>query len=190
MLFISAGHHPAAPGACFGSFCEYDEANVWADIVVQSLQAYPYAVLPVGVMRVPGMTLKDKTAFINARAPILAVEIHFNSAKDKDGKHIGQGCETLYYPGSDLGLKCAGILQESINGIFPPDRGPKEGYYRGDKSKGPVWFLEKTKCPALIVEPEFIHHKEEIQKRRDVACTAIAAGVMRCVNELEGVDSG
>lgn len=38
MIFISAGHYPSNPGACFGSFCEHDEAVIWAQAIAQALE--------------------------------------------------------------------------------------------------------------------------------------------------------
>ena len=75
MILISAGHHPTKPGACYEGFCEHDEALRWVDIICLQLGEIGLECLPV-----PAGILKNKVNFINARSPILAVEIHFNSA--------------------------------------------------------------------------------------------------------------
>lgn len=170
-IAISAGHHPSRPGACYKGFCEHPEAVLWATLVVDLL-GYQHAV------QVPPGTLREKVGFINGLGCEAAVEIHFNSAVDRDGNRVGEGSETLYYPGSARGRELAERLQSAIAPHFPPDRGVKEGWYRMDPSKGPDYFLARTRCPAVILEPEFIHHVERIRSRRDAACAAIAAALL------------
>lgn len=167
MIFISAGHHPAKPGACFGNFCEHEEAKVWASLIAHHVGG--------AAIVVPTGTLRQKVEFINSRsvADSLAVEVHFNSAT-LDGMHVGKGCETLYYPGSTRGAALAEYLQEAVEPHFPPGRGCKEGWYQMNPAKGPDFFLAHTRCPAVIIEPEFIHRKAVIQDRREAACVDIA----------------
>lgn len=171
MILISAGHHPTKPGACWKGFCEHDEALRWAYIIDDKMGEDNCLV-------VPPSTLKNKVEFINSRNPTLAVEIHFNSAKDSHGNNIGHGCETLYYPGSVDGLKWAKKVQAGISSILGPDRGAKEGYYRMTKDFGPDYFLEKTWCTSIIIEPAFIQDKFIIQAMRNEACTIIANVLM------------
>jgi N-acetylmuramoyl-L-alanine amidase len=183
MILISAGHHPSMPGACYGGFCEHGEAVKWADRIVDILGDDKAMAVPVGALR-------GKIDFINRQRPSIAVEIHFNSAKiwkdkDRDGEidpdelvHIGRGCETLYYPGSNSGKDAAIAVQELIAEIFAPDRGAKEGYYQMNKAKGPDFFLAKTRCTAIIIEPEFIDNKETITGNREAGCIAIAEALL------------
>lgn len=167
MILISAGHHPYAKGASFENFNEYEEAKMWVPFIVNHLGSKG--------MSVPDGVLREKVAFINSIVNAeLAVEIHFNSALDKDGFHIGRGCETLYYPGSAKGKFAAGLVQDELSIIFSPNRGVKEGYYRLNKDYGPDFFLARTKCTALIIEPEFIHRKDKITTRKTEACKIIA----------------
>jgi N-acetylmuramoyl-L-alanine amidase len=165
MIFISAGHYPAHPGATHERFIEHDEAVVWRNLLIDKL-------IPLEVMSVPSEVLRSKVDFINARLQNgdLALEIHFNSALDKEGNHVGRGCETLYYPGSKKGKEFAEACQIALAEVFPPDRGVKEGWYRMDPTRGADFFLEKTKCPAVIIEPEFVHHSNIIQDNREEAC--------------------
>lgn len=162
MIFISAGHHPASPGATFERFTEHDEAIKWADIFDIKMG--------IGSNLVPPGTLQSKVDYINARLMDgdITIEIHFNSAV-VDGKHVGRGCESLYYPSSEAGLHIATLCQEALEQPFPPNRGAKEGWYRMDPKRGPDFFLARTKCPAVIIEPEFVHHSELIMDNRDIA---------------------
>ena len=167
-ILLAAGHYPSSPGAGFEGFFEHDEAALWVD-VVSDLEPDLFAVVPTG-------DLKSKARFINARARPgdVAVEVHFNSAVDaRTGERVGSGCVTLYMPGSERGEALARTCQGALASVFQPDRGIDEGWYRGVRARGPYYFLAKTSCPAVILEPEFVHRKEVIQSRRDAACYAL-----------------
>lgn len=176
MIFISAGHHPAKPGAKFERFIEHDEAVIWSELLVDAIG--PSATL------VPPGTLQGKVDFINARLlnGDIAAEIHFNSAV-AEGKHVGRGCETLYYPGSDKGKALASSVQEALAVVFPPSRGVKEGWYRMDPARGPDFFLARTKCPAVILEPEFVHRFDLIVENRSEAINALSKALKGFTND-------
>ena len=188
MIFVSAGHYPSKPGATHEGFTEYDEAIIWAELIVEALGNE-------GVL-VPTGFLGQKIDFINARSPDLAIEIHFNSFKvwkdaNQDGimtddelHAAGRGSETLYYPGSKSGHRLAELVQLAVSKLFKPDRGVKEGYYRMQKKNGPDFFLAKTTCPAVIVEPEFIHRKELIQENREASCELITSALLLAKKEM------
>lgn len=189
MILVSIGHNPYKKGARYGDFFEFDEASRWVPLIVNALGSKG--------MAVPAGKLPDKVDFINAHQPELAIECHFNSFQqwkdlNHDGKmtedemfHTGKGCETLYYPGSAKGKKLAMIVQESLSQIFFPDRGVREGYYRENPNNPPDYFLAKTHCPAVIIEPDFIHRKDIIQQNRDAACQAIAGALLTALEELK-----
>lgn len=168
MIFISAGHYPSAPGAKFERFIEHDEAILWADALCAELNSES--------LRVPSGVLKDKVQFINERIMNndIAVEIHFNAALDANGVNVGRGCESLYFPGSEKGKVLAETCQAALTDLFPPSRGVKEGWYRMDPSRGPDFFLARTKCIAVILEPEFVHRAEIIQNNRQQAINNLA----------------
>lgn len=167
MIFISAGHYPSAPGAKWERFIEHDEAVIWADELVAAIDR---------AMRVPAGVLKDKVQFINERTMNgdIAVEVHFNAARDSNNNPIGRGSETLYYPGSYKGQQLAELCQASLEKFYPPNRGAKEGWYRMNPDNGPDFFLAKTKCPAVIIEPEFVHRADIIHQYRDRAIEDLA----------------
>jgi hypothetical protein len=176
MILISAGHHPDKKGACFGDFCEHDEAKIWVSFIAHHL-GHTGMVVPTG-------TLKNKVQFINDMAVQndIAVEIHFNAAVNSKGENVGRGSETLYYPTSTRGRQIAEKIQSRLGAIYTPDRGAKEGWYRMNRAFGPDYFLQRTKCAAVIVEPDFIHRKEIIQSHRDEACKTLAE-VLHEINE-------
>jgi len=170
MIFISAGHHPGKPGAKFDRFIEHDEACCWIDIMAHKFGEKAIAV-PVGF-------LKAKVDFINSRMinGDVALEIHFNAAV-VDGKNIGNGCETLYYPGSEKGKALATVCQEALATFFLPSRGVKEGWYRMDPKRGADFFLAQTRCPAVIIEPEFVQNFQKIFDNRDDAITLLVVAL-------------
>ncbi len=172
MLFISAGHNPKAKGATFKDFNEYDEAVLWREQIVDLLGADKAMAVPTG-------TLGSKVRFINkeisyARGPHIAIEIHFNS----DPQRAGKGSETLYYPKSRRGQQLAISMQDKLSIIFGPNRGAKEGWYQMNPAKGSDYFLARTNCPALIIEPEFVHNAEKIIEARVPGCTIVANSLL------------
>lgn len=192
-ICVSAGHHPENPGACFADFCEHAEALKWAKAITDEINFISgddiACIVPVGV-------LKDKVKFINDINPLLAIEIHFNSFKvwedaNKDGlvssgelRNAGLGSETLYYPGSKKGEATARRIQSILGLICEPNRGIKEGWYRMNKDNGPDYFLARTKCTSLIIEPDFIHREYEIKNTRDEACRGIAHSITTGIERL------
>lgn len=169
MLFLSAGHHPRAPGAAWQGFVEHTEAVLW---VQELARLMPRALV------VPTGELGAKVRWINARAGAndLAVEIHFNASP----RNAGQGSETLYCPGASRSLLIGRNVQPILAAHFAPDRGLKPGFYQADPKKGPLYFLKETRCAALILEPEFIYHADTIRARRSACCAALA-------NHLRGI---
>lgn len=189
-VLVSAGHYPARPGASFGDFLEHHEAVIWRNHLVDLLGRDLARAVPVG-------TLRQKADWIHRHPATLAVEIHFNDAQrwvDRDGDgvqdadewlRIGRGSETLYYPGSVLGLAAATVIQDALASVFPPDRGTKPGYYRMDPRRGPDFFLRLPGIVCLIVEPEFVRNAEAIRARQDAGVAALAEGIRNALTLLQ-----
>ncbi len=178
MILLSAGHYPDKPGACFEDFCEHEEAVRWIEELHKHIPA---------AIRVPVGVLREKIAFINSRQPTIAAEIHFNSFKvwedvNKDGVldkdeliHKGRGALTLFYPGSIKGEFLATEVQHSMETVLSRHwDGVMEGWYRMDKKFGVDYFLQRTSCPSVIIEPEFIHRREVVEQYRAIVCKRIA----------------
>lgn len=177
-IFVSAGHHAEKQGARHRWFKEYPEALHWQNCLVYHLGTDAAAV--------PAGYLAKKVAFINDHGTRrdLAVEVHFNAAVDEDGNPVGRGSETLYHPGSEAGRRAAERVQATLATHFRPDRGVKEGYYQMDPSNGPDYFLARIPMPALILEPGFIHHHEELTELREAACRDLAETLRSTHDEL------
>lgn len=168
-LFLSAGHHPAAPGAAWRGFVEHHEARLWVAELAGHLS---------GAQLVPALELGAKIRWINARARPwdLAIEIHFNAATP-----TARGSETLHVPGLAPSMALAAEVQAVLARFFLPSRGIKPGWYQGDPRKGTLGFLSRTRCMALILEPEFIYHAEQIRTHRAACCAALADTLRRHV---------
>ena len=182
MILVSAGHNPSRKGAHFGNFYEHDEAVLWRDKIIKSLGRYGVSV-PTG-------SLEEKVGFINNNDPTLAIEIHFNAAPG--GYNVNSkkwsGSLTLYNPGSKSGKILATEVQSGLDDIFGKHwHGVMEGWYKMDKESGVKdYFLNKTSCPAIIVEPEFIHHEDIIINNRDEACAHITYSLMYMYEQFGG----
>lgn len=175
MILVSAGHNNNAKGACFEGLCEYPLTLIWAKNIVRLINEN-------GIYSevVPVTSLKNKVKYINNLNSILAVEIHFNS----DQQRRGHGSETLYYPNSEKGVLAANLIQANLSRIGY-DRGAKEGWYRMDPERGPDYFLAKTQCTSLIIEPEFIHNMRQATHRfQHVACDVITQALIAAERKL------
>ena len=170
MIILSAGHYPEAKGASFGGVNEYDLAVEW----VETIRNYIHILNPrMRVTIVPTGHLRDKIKTINRIDGCCAMEVHFNSAT------YATGCETLHYP-SRKGRE----LAEFIHEMYQPsmrnrNRGVKVGYYRMDRTRGFLAFLEQTNKPAIIIEPEFITNVHYINQYRDQTCLNLAYGLIK-----------
>lgn len=187
MIFLSAGHYPESPGSCFFDFCEHAEAFKWITKISFLIRQQEH------VATVPSGFLTEKIKWINQFNPEpgdLAVEIHFNSNVD------AKGCETLYCPGSEKGIKAATIIQNALEPLFPPGRGIKEAWYKMDRPghvdfDGDVdgdekldAFVKRVRPPALIIEPDFISQRSRIEQNRDSACQVLAEAIMKASREI------
>jgi len=150
-LIISVAHGPNAQQAVDGLFNEYTLSLMWSTLLSIALED------SVSHQVIHEPLFINKKNIINKINPKLCIEIHFNSF------HGGmvRGAETLYDPGSILGARYAGIMQEHISFLPNRDRGIKEGWYRGEPGTR-LYFLHFTRCPALIIEPGFIAAQEQL----------------------------
>lgn len=176
MIIISPGHHASAVGARNANgFAEYPETNRWAQEISRALGTQ--------AMYIRAQKLSTKVAAINDFIELgntvdVAIEVHFNAAQNAEGEYVGVGSETLYCPGSRRGKAIAEKVQPVLSKWFPPCRGVKEGWYQRRKTAGPLYFLAKTRCPALIIEPEFIQFAESIQHFRKDCCQELAQALL------------
>jgi N-acetylmuramoyl-L-alanine amidase len=174
---ISAGHSHKAKGAHWEGFSEWPETRIWAELIMQALSK------DFTVFLVPEDSLTAKVDLVNKFEADLAVEVHFNGG----GTATTSGCETLHAPGSEKGIRLAKLVQERlVAALGVKDRGTKEGWHGAPTptGEGPLegktalnYWLRATKCPAIIVEPEFVQQYKFIEAHRLAGAKAIAQAV-------------
>lgn len=146
IIAIGAGHNDKHPGVCVeyeGTLIrEYDVAKVLEKRVTNVLETYGYVIYNFSG------TLQRKVSQINKIKPVCAIELHFNCCK-------AHGGEILHYP-SDKSTKLAYSIAKYLRPHVSKWRGIKIGYYRCDPNKPILYFLRKTICPAVIIEPAFL----------------------------------
>ena len=173
---LSVAHRLKAYGARYGRIIEFHESVKWTDHLTACLE-----IEGAHVEVAPHGRLPEKVAFLNSKNVDLAVEIHFNAATLS-----AQGCETLYYPNSRPGKNLAECIQDYLpDAVNTRDRGVKEGWYHsgrindgGERKATPLYFLKKTNCPALIIEPEFVYQNDRIIAARESGPEAICQGIL------------
>ncbi len=187
-LIISAGHNPQKTGASWKDLKEHDICVHTVKEVVQKLAPH----IQVSVISTGGLKAKvQEVNRIAAAGDCIAVEVHYNAA----GTTYVEGNETLYYPGSVKGKKLATefneVFMKHAGHLVMKDRGVKEGWYRMDSpgvidyagdvdgDETPDYWLRKTSCPSLILEPCFMCQVEKIGYRFGDVTTAIAMGLTR-----------
>lgn len=172
-VILCGGHHFDAAGATDGEGnSEFPETRIWADTILRNLHELNVSVCVIG-----SAPIRNKLPTVNAKVQhseldCIFVEVHFNSSSSTKKP---SGFETLYCPNSVKGKELASVVQEAMSTVMTgTDRGVKEGYYQLDPNKGIDAMLEKTACPAIIIEPEFVQHFDKITELREPCCKAIA----------------
>lgn len=204
MILLSAGHNPDKVGAKHDIYTEYPYTMSWA----HKIQSYILEDEEMDSVVIDTGTLPYKVGQINqivrnAELPdpfFLAAELHFNS--DPSGK--AHGNETLYYPGSPKGKLLAIAFNNYLMKVSCPmlgrDRGAKEGWYRMDRpnvqdykedvdgDELPDYFLRKTACPALILEPCFIQDLGKFINYENIICKGIADSLVSSYTLLKKLE--
>ena len=104
----------------------------------------------------PDVPHYQKPKLVNAEAPDLCIELHFNSADSAQAT----GTEVLFWKGSKKGELFSGILQKSlIVSMGLKDRGIKP---IASKAERGGTILSEVKAPCVIVEPFFGSNKHDV----------------------------
>ena len=185
---LSYAHSPTSPGACHERQCEHTFSRMWTKKLLALLAAKG-----IDVFLSVQHSLTKKVDEINAAGCDLALEIHFNAC----GGCGASGCETLHYPDSEVGEHYATIMQKAVcKAMGNKYRGVKAGWYKMDRpgvidfygdedgDEKPDYFLRKTNCPALILEPEFIEFDDVIVDRLLSGVSAIVEAIEEIQDEV------
>lgn len=160
IINISAGHNPDGKVACgaVGLIKESTEARIVKDEVIYQLKKLGH--------KVYDCTCEDGSNQSNVLTKIvnkhnihsadLEVSIHFNAgAKDLHGNGKNTGTEVLIYSKLAGAYGYADSISKSIAALGFKNRGVK---IRPD-----LYFLRKTKGPALLIECCFVDDKDDVK---------------------------
>ena len=127
-------------------------------------------------------TLPFKVREINKIKPDICLDIHLNSSVSK----YVRGTETLH-SGSFKSICLAEKVQKELVACLEiPNRGIKKGYYRMDENNSVLYFLRKTLCPAIILEPLFMSNQFDADFiRPKILAEAIGLGIVSYFREQE-----
>lgn len=164
---IAVGHHPEKRGASWNGWSEYELLAPVAGYLVRELTR-----AGLDAYLVPSGRLATKVEWINAGNFTAAVELH----GDAGG---GSGGTALYYPGSTAGQALAEAVDNAMEAVLGADRRrARPGYFRGDPARGVLYFLARTACPAVVVEPEYLRARlDTFRDNPQAIAQGIAAGV-------------
>ena len=169
-VVIDPGHGGRDPGAHRFGVKEKDLAlNVAKKLAIQ-LKARGLKVVMTRTTD-PTLSLEQRAAIANKHKNAIFVSIHFNAAEK--GLEYVKGVETFY--ASQEGRKIASKVQgQMLKTLGVRDRKVKDKDYA---------VLEKTKCPAILVECGFISNRyERIRCNRlwyqSLCASSIAHGLM------------
>lgn len=157
---VHAGHNPDGKVACgaVGFIQESTEARKVKDEVIRQLRQMGHTVYDCTCEN--GASQADVLTKIvnacNAHTVDLDVSIHFNAgAGDKNGNGQTTGTEVLVYSTAGGAKQAAESVCASISSL-----GFKN---RGIKANTSLYFLRKTKAPAMLIECCFVDDRDDIQ---------------------------
>jgi len=146
-IVLIAGHSIEKPGAIVKGIKEYSLSKVIVDAITFAGD------LPVKVHTFNIKRLLAKIDMVNRINPDLAIELHWNACNNNNVK----GSEVFHYPTSKIGKKCA----EEYCSIFEQVSGVKTRGAKPDNQSqyDSLAWCRKTKCPAILIENEFLTYK-------------------------------
>ena len=157
VINVHAGHNPDGKVACgaVGYIKESTEARRVKDEVIRMLRELGHTVYDCTCEDGSSSSdvLKKIVSKCNAHEVDLDISIHFNAAGNlpEDGKTTGT--EVLLYSGYSKSGDYAVAVSEEIEKLGFKNRGIK---FRSD-----LYFLKKTKAPAMLIECCFVNDKDD-----------------------------
>jgi N-acetylmuramoyl-L-alanine amidase len=139
-VFLSAGHGGSDPGAVSNGLKE-------ADVNLNTLLACQAELVKHGVTVVCSRVtnandpVQEEVKEANASKADIAVSFHANAGG-------GDGFEAYYYKGCTKGFKLAELCEKHVKALGQNSRGLKSGNH--------LYFVKRTKMPAVLVESFFV----------------------------------
>lgn len=165
-IVLSVAHSHQAQGASNERFglTEYAVSLRATEAAAAVLRQRDCPVVVLDVAHNPASRYDDiKVSAVNALNPSMAVELHCNWSSNK---HANYG-EVIHHPRSPIGLRAAVTVADHLRDALGntkhlwPWRGAREWSEAIDQDR--FFFLERTNCPALIVEGLFISNDEQAE---------------------------
>lgn len=169
-ILIDNGHGRETPGKCSpdGHFKEYQYNREIAAAVVAHLQ---YRDFDAGLL-VPefeDIPLKERVKWVNrwcdrlGKDNVVLVSIHVDAAGSDGQWHNATGWSCYTSPGQTRGDELATCLYRAAE-HYLPGRKIRTDYSDGDPDKEEGFFiLNRTKCPAALVECGFMDNRAELE---------------------------
>jgi hypothetical protein len=196
-VWLEAGH--GASNAKPGRFdpgaqgCGVTEYEIVSSVVSEVLyRAFSNESFPVDVAEVPfcnSLCLKShprsshlgqKIKFINENLKRrrdgrsfgeVVVSLHMNSADSEEAS----GVEVLYSHAVPARRRVAAEISRVIaNALCLPDRGPKSDR---QSARGAIAILNKTECPAYLIEMGFVTNPEDVERVRESGVAALISAL-------------
>lgn len=171
---ISAGHNPDGKIACgaVGLLKESTEARNVKDKVISLLLSQGHTVYDCTVDNGISQSdvLKKIVTKCNAHSVDLDISIHFNAGANKLANNATTGTEVYVYSAASKAKDTAQRIVNNISGL---------GFRnRGVKYSNTLYFLKKTKNPAILVECCFVDDPDDAALyRTDKMAQAIVEGI-------------
>ncbi len=173
-LNIHAGHNPDGRIACgaVGFLKESTEARIVKDKVISLLREQGHTVYDCTVNN--GTSQSDVLTKIiskcNEHTVDLDISIHFNAGASKSANGLTTGTEVYVYSANSKAKDAARQIVNAISSLGFRNRGVK-------CSKG-LYFLRKTKNPAMIIECCFVDDPDDAALyHADQMAQAIVRGI-------------
>ena len=142
------------PGAKAHGVCEYFHCKTILGYLAKHLISCDYE------LHVIRGVIEERIEKINKLQPDFYIEIHLNGFTDQDV----YGVESLNFGIHKNSLLCDYINQAIMTGFqsFYKSKFHDEYINRGVKERNDLPILSETTCPAIIVEPLFITHRNSV----------------------------
>lgn len=167
-ILIDAGHGIDTPGkrSPDGAFREYLWNREIADLVLEDLSFKRYDVSLV-VTETNDISLKTRVNRVNAVCSqigtenVILVSIHSNAAGNGKNWMNAKGWSCYTTKGNTKSDILAELLYDSFEMSFP-DRKIRKDMQDGDRDwEENFYIIQKSKCPAVLIENFFYDNKEE-----------------------------
>lgn len=193
-ILIDPGHGRNTPGKCSpdGRFREYQYTREIAAAVVARLQALGHDA-EVLVSEFEDIPLSERVRRVNAwcrrlgKDHVVLVSVHVDAAGSDGQWHTATGWSCYTSPGQTVGDRLADCLYRAAEKHLQGHK-IRTDYSDGDPDKeAGFYILNRTKCPAALVECGFMDNRESLQflvspEGRKVIISVIVDGILEFVS--------